>query len=103
MRLIDADWVEDLLLAHENNARTIAAGGKKVSFTYADGIRTAYADVCIAPTIDADLNNYGAWEVTHNVTDITWCSECGWTKGNDDRYYRYCPNCGCRMNRKAKE
>lgn len=39
MRLIDADFAEDLLLAHEQNAKAI---GK---MEYAKGIRTAYADV----------------------------------------------------------
>ena len=39
MRLIDADFAEDLILMHEQNAK---AFGK---IEYAKGIRTAYADV----------------------------------------------------------
>ena len=45
MRLIDADFAEDLLLAHEQNAKAM---GKT---EYAKGIRTAYADVSICRTI----------------------------------------------------
>ena len=41
MRLIDADFAEDLLLAHEQNAKAM---GKT---EYAKGIRTAYADVSV--------------------------------------------------------
>ena len=54
MRLIDADWLEELLLAHEQNARAMVASGRKTSFTYADGIRTGYADVGLCPTIEAE-------------------------------------------------
>ncbi len=53
MALIEKEWLEDLLLAHEQNARSIEASGRKVSFTYADGIRTAYADVGLCPSVDA--------------------------------------------------
>lgn len=53
MKLIEKEWLEDLLLAHEQNARSIEASGRKVSFTYADGIRTAYADVGLCPAVDA--------------------------------------------------
>ena len=53
MALIEKEWLEDLLLAHEQNARSIQASGRKISFTYADGIRTAYADVGLCPSVDA--------------------------------------------------
>lgn len=53
MALIEKEWLEGLLLAHEQNARSFEASGRKISFTYADGIRTAYADVGLCPSVDA--------------------------------------------------
>lgn len=82
MRLIDAEWLEDLLLMHEQNARAIEASGRKVSFTYADGIRTGYADVGLCPTIKAEpvkqtiekFRDYQIeWLTAHN--DIEFCEE----------------------------
>lgn len=66
MRLIDGDFAAGLLLAHEQNARAMEASGRKVSFTYADGIRTGYADVGMCPTIEA-------------VIPVT-CRECKWSE-----------------------
>lgn len=64
MTLIEKEWLEDLLLAHEQNARSIEASGRKVSFTYADGIRTAYADVGLCPSVDAVV--------------VVRCKDCKW-------------------------
>lgn len=107
MRLIDAEWLEDLLLMHEQNARAIEASGRKVSFTYADGIRTGYADVGLCPTIEAEPIKHGQWI---NVNDGKWntvyvlkCSCCGEI---DTRMYvtdNYCPNCGAKMDAQIGE
>lgn len=64
MTLIEKEWLEDLLLAHEQNARSIEASGRKVSFSYADGIRTAYADVGLCPSVDAVV--------------VVRCKDCKW-------------------------
>lgn len=64
MALIEKEWLEDLLLAHEQNARSIQASGRKISFTYADGIRTAYADVGLCPSVDAVV--------------VVRCKDCKW-------------------------
>ena len=96
MRLIDGDFAEELLLAHEQNARSMEASGRKVSFTYADGIRTGYADVSMCPTVDAELVRRGHWVRTDNGW---FCSNCERTTvfyamqdGN------YCPRCGAKMS-----
>ena len=39
----------------------------------------------------------GHWETAHNIGELVWCSECGWTKAEDERHYRFCPNCGAHM------
>lgn len=97
MRLIDADWLKDLLLMHEQNARAIEASGRKTKFTYADGIRTGYADVGLCPTIEAEQVRRGKW-----IDKDRWyvCSECGTEMpftGVYDKSQRYCFNCGAKM------
>lgn len=72
MALIEKEWLEDLLLAHEQNARSIQASGRKVSFTYADGIRTAYADVGLCPSVDAVV--------------VVRCKDCKYKKGSVCEY-----------------
>lgn len=110
MRLIDANWLEDLLLMHEQNARSIEKSGKKVTFTYADGIRTGYADVGLCPTVDAEPVRHGHWMHGDEVVKLDvfdapemscWCSECGdWLTGSDEYPVRgkFCPNCGAKMD-----
>lgn len=105
MRLIDADWLEGLLLAHEQNARSIEKSGKKVSFTYADGIRTVYADVGLCPTVDAKPVRHGRWIEQDGFDGDEYydCSLCGnsWTiiDGTpQDNGMNYCPNCGAKMD-----
>ena len=72
MRLIDADWLEGLLLAHEQNVRAMVASGRKTSFTYADGIRTGYADVGLCPTIEAE--------------PVVRCKDCKYKVGENTEY-----------------
>jgi len=76
MRLIDADWLEELLLAHEQNARAMVASGRKTSFTYADGIRTGYADVGLCPTIEA--------------VPVVRCKDCKYHEDEENGMV-YCP------------
>lgn len=106
MRLIDADWLEGLLLMHEQNARAMETSGRKVSFTYADGIRAGYANVGLCPTIDADPIRHGEWIGTEfdGYADgypvfYEWkCSVCGCLVEDDEPTWNYCPNCGARMD-----
>lgn len=100
MRLIDADWLKDLLLMHEQNARAIEASGRKTRFTYADGIRTGYADVGLCPTIEAEPIRRGKWIVTTGMVGgiefpYVMCSECGNIIPAIPK--RYCSNCGALM------
>ena len=41
----------------------------------------------------------GKWIEEHLITrELVYCSECGFGKSLDDhRPYKYCPNCGARM------
>lgn len=97
MKLIEKEWLEDLLLAHEQNARSIEASGRKVSFTYADGIRTAYADVGLCPSVDAvivvrckdcNLRYTSCPMVVRNGNALIFFSEdedfCSYGKGEDN-------------------
>lgn len=108
MRLIDAEWLEDLLLMHEQNARAIEASGRKVSFTYADGIRTGYADVGLCPTIEAEPVKHGRWITVSDgygngvamasICECSLCKDTIWVYKNDERKWKYCPNCGAKMD-----
>lgn len=105
MRLIDAEWLEDLLLMHEQNARAIEASGRKVSFTYADGIRTGYADVGLCPTIEAEPIKHGQWIYDDeaypggNPYGHYDCDQCGESVPHKTDY---CPNCGAKMDKEAE-
>lgn len=51
------------------------------------------------PAVDAVEVKHGEWEKRMNIGVLTWCSECGWMKHQEDeRKYNYCPNCGARMD-----
>ena len=112
MRLIDAEWLEDLLLMHEQNARAIEASGRKVSFTYADGIRTGYADVGLCPTIEAEPIKHGQWIWNERLGEW-YCSNCDrimnpYTVEKSEGLYEmaqpfYCGWCGAKMDEVADD
>lgn len=89
MKLIEKEWLEDLLLAHEQNARSIEASGRKASFTYADGIRTAYADVGLCPIVDAVVvvrcGDCKHWKLSeYNTYGIHICKKFSGVRGEHD-------------------
>ena len=54
--------------------------------------------------VDAVEVKHGEWEKRMNIGVLTWCSECGWMKHQEDeRKYNYCPNCGAKMDRRRED
>jgi hypothetical protein len=48
-----------------------------------------------APTVE--LVQHGKWE-EYEVPHIICCSECDWGTGVDEKHFKYCPNCGAKMD-----
>lgn len=97
MRLIDADALDDVVtrLNAENWGITVS------DYKMIDRVMFEF------PTVDTSTNTptnerRGKWE--WSFADNGWadwkCSVCGWTKNTDVHInlgYRYCPNCGAKM------
>lgn len=80
MRLIDADWAE-------RKAKEIIDG-------YAWAIRMAVGN---APTVDAVPVKHGRWELVDEAEPRRYgCSKCSCLSWYGT--YKYCPNCGARMD-----
>ena len=65
--------------------------------------RTAYKyDAFNAPTIDAVPAKHGKWINRWSGCGSVWleqsCSECGLTFEDEPHEYKYCPNCGAKMD-----
>lgn len=92
MRLIDADTLAELLKREAEHHE--ADGLLERSY----GVMDAYMDVLQAPTVHPEPPKMGKWEIR-----VIWppdgedcyCSECG--KGECLPYWKYCPNCGAKM------
>lgn len=55
------------------------------------------------PSADVRPNIHGHWR-TESQKELSYCSECGFTKWVDDiRLYKFCPNCGLKMDREEPE
>ena len=87
MRLIDADRALEIVLdqgiAHPNAYHL-----------------TNYATLILreAPTIEAEPVRHGYWMCGdyYDIGDV--CSECDWDSLISPCDYRYCPNCGAKMD-----
>lgn len=69
--------------------------------------RTAYKyEIVDAPTVDAVPVRYGEWIDPHDPWTGGICSACGYQTGERmghlKLHYRYCPNCGARMDTDGK-
>lgn len=79
MRLIDAD---ELIKSCQDE--------KGVYFSYEAAVSANTVDK--APTVDAVPVRHGRW---NNGYEVQNCSECGY---RGKRSYKYCPNCGAKMD-----
>ena len=90
-RLIDADALIHRLL----NTKIVAAN----LFQYANAVTNMIGD---APTIEAEPVRHGYWENANGrpKTYIRKCSVCGKEAYFCGRgcSYKYCPNCGAKMD-----
>ena len=59
------------------------------------------------PPVDAEPVRYGEWIDPHDPWTGGICSACGYQTGERmghlKLHYRYCPNCGARMDAERKE
>lgn len=88
MKLIDADR-----LVNETDDRyTLNEIGRRER----DDIVNALE---FAPTVDAVPVRHGKWSVPHGHPNARVCSVCMMICHEDSaRFYKYCPNCGARMD-----
>lgn len=93
-RLIDADALMDVVRQHEYCLATKQGSVDYGMFT--PGIQQAVDE---QPTIEAEPVRHGVWVCGdyYDVGDV--CSECDWDSERVPCDYRYCPNCGCKMNK----
>ena len=55
--------------------------------------------VLAQPTADVVEVKHGEW-VEYQTPNIICCSECDWGTGIDEKSFKYCPNCGAKMDLK---
>lgn len=106
MRLIDADELRKMLVNHK---KTQARGhfGPYMEGIYC-GFNKSLYDIETAPTIDAEIVRHGRWSEHFKRTCSTMfdCSVCGGIAYDVQKNkkqpkhctYRYCPNCGAKMD-----
>lgn len=92
MRLIDADYLLDVLRVHEDEWDTPDETWRPES-GYAGAIKAA-------PTIEAEPVRRGKWEREEEYGDFWVCNQCGFAGEYKDNY---CPNCGARMDGESDE
>lgn len=101
MRLIDADKLEDVLAKHQ----ALYYGDSDYYEGISQGFNLAIYDVKEAPTIDAEPVRHGKWIWEEQVYNCSVCSHKAY--GNIlecmDGTYKYCPNCGARMEIEENE
>lgn len=82
MRPIDADELEKVLIPEDVSGGFWGYGTLKVILDQ-------------QPTVE--LVRHGKWE-EYEVPHIICCSECDWGTGVDEKHFKYCPNCGAKMD-----
>ncbi len=101
MRLIDADALEDVLVNHG----FYYCNESDYSDGVAWGFLLARDDVRETPTIEAEPVRHGKWIWEECVYKCSECSHKAY--GNIlecmDGTYKYCPNCGARMEIEENE
>lgn len=105
MRLIDADALEQFFL-HENKRlmellEDVDEEEKEYIKTILPTVEWARKTVHNVKTIEAEPVKRGKW-MQDKVAEIQYrynCSECGNPIYDKIRPYKYCPNCGARMEK----
>lgn len=54
-------------------------------------------DICKIPAADVAEVRHGKW-IEYKIPNIIGCSECDWGTGVDEKSFKYCPNCGAKMD-----
>lgn len=90
-RLIDANEFIDYVkrLSFEGGTRTRNIAGNEVLHFHMPNVINAQ------PTVDAVEVVHGRWRIIDFKGNVE-CSECGYTM---DLEYKYCPNCGAKMDK----
>lgn len=84
-RLIDADELNWRLGVNQNDKQIFYIMGE---------------DIDAAPTIDPEsLRPRGHWESPSKLLNIVNCTACKTTFPGDFDEFRYCPNCGAKMDK----
>lgn len=87
MRLIDADAVKfEVEYGYDNHGVLLVP--------YRDIKKSMEA----TKTVDAVQVVHGRWNRMDGYTMRLLCSECGWDVSGYGKFYRYCPNCGSKMD-----
>ena len=90
-RLIDADALVEKAYRHGEHP--------SVDDLFAEGVDAVdVSDIDNAPTIEAEPVRHGYWMCGdyYDIGDV--CSECDWDSLISPCDYRYCPNCGAKMD-----
>ena len=90
-RLIDADALVEKAYWHGEHP--------SVDDLFAEGVDAVdVSDIDNAPTIEAEPVRHGYWMCGdyYDIGDV--CSECDWDSLISPCDYRYCPNCGAKMD-----
>lgn len=100
MRLIDADALNEFLKGsfQTENIRSDDNDGYFFQKGWNDAIRFILIFLEKKPVIETDPVRHGVWVCGdyYDVGDV--CSECDWDSLISPCDYRYCPNCGAKMD-----
>lgn len=98
MRLIDADVLQDGIEEWIDTVGNVTIG-KGLSYY---GELQGCIEEC--PTIDAEPVRHGRWIEKPFLLGISnFCSLCGENYGMPHGKFKYCPNCGAKMDGKVME
>lgn len=103
MRLIDADTVSKLFDAEFKETIKLIFEGKTHLDNLAEGFCEAYRVIQNMPAVDAVPVVHGQWEQCfedwRQQIEGDKCSACGFEHyGTGSSRFRYCPNCGAKMD-----
>ena len=63
------------------------------------GMEIVRDSIEFATTADVVEVKHGEW-IEYQTPNIICCSECDWGTGVDEKTFKYCPNCGAKMDLK---